>query len=203
MRRRTLILVALATVVAAAVLVALHRSTRRASTAAPPTSAVSLVGDSLNVGVEPYLRDRLPRWTINADDEVGRPTSTGLDHLRAAASSLAPYVVISLGTNDPVTAVADFRRAVEDAVRLAGPHRCVVWAAIHRDGAAYEPFNGVLRSVAARNRNLRIVEWGAMVDGTPSYLAADGIHGSPSGYAARAKEIVAAMRGCYDDGVVS
>ena len=203
MRRRTLILVVVAAVGVAAVLVGLHRSTRRASTAAPPASAVSLVGDSLNVGVEPYLRDRLPRWTINADDEVGRPTSIGLDHLRAAASSLAPYVVISLGTNDPVADVADFRRAVEDAVGLAGPHRCVVWTAIHREGAAYEPFNEALRSVAARNRNLRVVEWGAMVDGTPNYLAADGIHGSPSGYAARAKGIVTAMRGCYDDGVVS
>jgi hypothetical protein len=97
----------------------------------------------------------------------------------------------------------DFRRAVTEALDLAGAHRCVVWLAVHRDGAAYEPFNVALRGVADRNGNLRVVEWGRMVEQHPSYLAADGIHGSPDGYAARAKAIVAAMRSCYDDGVVS
>jgi len=188
-------------VIAVAVLV--RRGNGPESTTPPPRSSVSLLGDSLNVGVEPYLQGRLAGWTMHADDVVGRPTWIGLEHLRAESSALAPYVVISLGTNDPATAVAEFDQAVEDALTLAGRHRCVVWPTVHRDGAAYEPFNEVLRALASRNRNLRVVEWERMVEQNPSYLAPDGIHGSPAGYAARAKAIVAAMRSCYDRGVVS
>jgi lysophospholipase L1-like esterase len=204
MRGRTLTLVLLLVIAGAAVLaVALRHRGGHHSTAPPPRSNVSLVGDSLNVGVEPYLRDLLPGWNMHADDVVGRSTSSGLDHLRAAGSTLAPYVVISLGTNDPAGAVADFSRAVTETLGLAGRRRCVVWLAVHRDGAAYEPFNVTLRSLATRNSNLRVVEWGRMIEQHPGYLAPDGIHGSPEGYAARAKAILAAIRSCYDDGVVS
>src|SRR5262249_39212349 len=67
--------------------------------------AVSLVGDSLNVGVEPYLQEALDGWTIATDDVVGRSTETGLEHLREKGAGLGQYVVISLGTNDPSDAV--------------------------------------------------------------------------------------------------
>jgi lysophospholipase L1-like esterase len=204
MRARTLTLVLLVVGAGAAVLaVALAHGHGRSATGPPPRSSVSLVGDSLNVGVEPFLQGALPGWTMHADDEIGRPTSDGLERLRAEQSTLAPYVVISLGTNDPQDAVTDFEHAAEKALALAGPHRCIVWLTIHRDGMAYEPFNAVLRDLAAENHNLRVVEWARMAEQHPSYLAPDEIHGSPEGYAARAKAIVAAMRSCHDHGVVS
>ena len=65
----------------AALLVERHRST--------PTSAVAtrgtatLVGDSLNVGVERYLPDALPHWKIVANDLVGRTTDEGIAELEA------------------------------------------------------------------------------------------------------------------------
>ena len=188
---------------ATAVAVVLGQRRGHSSSAPPPRNSVSLVGDSLNVGVEPYLQSALPGWTMHTDDEIGRPTAIGLEHLHAEQSTLAPYVVISLGTNDAQSAVAAFEHAVDEALALAGSHRCVVWLTVHRDGDAYEPFNAALRDLAARDENLRVVEWGRMVEQHPSYLAPDGIHGSPDGYAARTKAIVAAMRSCYDDGVVS
>jgi hypothetical protein len=158
---------------------------------------VSLVGDSLNVGVEPYLEAALGGWTIEADDVVGRSTATGLEHVRERGAALGRYVVISLGTNDPRDGVDAFRADVAQVLDIAG-ERCVVWATIHRDGDAYAPFNDVLRGEAAANRNLRLVEWTSMLDSHPDWLAADGIHGTPDGYRARAAAIVAAMRGCSD-----
>ena len=104
--------------------------------------------------------------------------------------------MISLGTNDPVTGADAFRAAVADVLEIAGPGRCVVWPTIHRDGDAYEPFNDILRGAAAHNRNLRLVEWSVMVRAHPAWLAADGIHGTPDGYQARAAAIVDAMRTC-------
>ena len=158
-----------------------------------------MVGDSLNLGTEPSLRDALPRWTFRTDDVVGRSTATGLERLRTTA--LAPYVVISLGTNDPSSEVDAFRAAVAEALQIAGPRRCVVWATIHRDGNAYDPFNDVLDAATRGNRNLRLIEWAQMVDKHPDWLAFDGVHGSSDGYAARAEAVIAAMRSCHGDGL--
>jgi hypothetical protein len=198
MRRGLLLILALGVTVVIAVVGNSRRHSGHASRL--PASAVSLVGDSLNLGAEPPLREVLSRWTFHADDEVGRPTAIGVDHLRAAGSSLAPYVVISLGTNDPSSAVGAFRGDVAKALRIAGARRCVIWSTIHRDGSAYNEFNSVLRDAAARNRNLELIEWAEMIDKHPAWLASDGIHGSPDGYAARADAIVAAMRSCYEAG---
>lgn len=168
----------------------------------PPPSPVSLVGDSLNLGIEQDLRRLLPKWHVTADDEIGRPTSTGIEHLRVAGATLAPYVVISLGTNDPSSAVGVFRSDVAAALQIAGHKRCVVWATIHRRDNAYDAFNSVLRAAASRNRNVRLVEWSEMIDKHPEWLASDGIHGNADGYAARAEAVVAAMRSCHAAGVV-
>src|SRR5260221_8661518 len=202
MRRRLLLILALGIVVAlvAAAVVARER-TQAHRTTTLPRSAISMVGDSLNLGTEPPLREALPRWTFHTDDVVGRASETGVGVLRAAASSLAPYVVISLGTNDPSSAVDAFRSDVAEALRITGPNRCVVWATIQRDGSAYDAFNNVLRAAATRNRNVRLVEWAAMIDKHPEWLASDGIHGNGDGYAARSVAVVAAMRSCHEAGL--
>jgi len=192
--RGRIVLIGLAAVlVGAAVLV---RANRGNAPATLPPSQASLLGDSLNVGVETYLRDELQGWQVDADDEVGRSTLTGVEHLRTRGTALAPYLVVSLGTNDPVGGVDAFRSDVVDVLRIAGPTRCVVWVGISRDGDAYEPFNAVLRKAASKAANLRLVDWPALVHAHPEYVAADGIHATPDGYRARAGAIVAAMRGC-------
>ena len=202
MRRRLFLILALGigVALAAAAVVARERTPVHRAAVLPP-SAVSLVGDSLNLGMEPALQDALPRWTFHTDDVVGRGTSIGLERLRAAGSSLAPYLVVSLGTNDPSAAVDAFRSDVAEALQIAGPGRCVVWATVHRDGDAYDAFNDALRAAARRNRNVRLVEWAQMIDKHPDWLAFDGIHANADGYAARAAAVVAAMQSCHDAGV--
>jgi hypothetical protein len=198
LRRRILLIGLLAVVVAGvateSVADPLHLAGRH-SQAGPQRGNVSLVGDSLNVGVEPYLEDALAGWTIEADDVVGRSTETGIQHLQEKGAALGRYVVVSLGTNDPRDAVDAFRDDVAQVMRIAGT-RCVVWATIRRDGDAYAPFNDVLRAGAAANRNLRLVEWASMLDAHPDWLSGDGIHATGDGYRARAAAIVTAMRGC-------
>ena len=201
MRRRSPLITVLvpALVVVTVAVIALHRSSTLEPL--PPSSSVALIGDSLNLGTEESLREKLSGWTFVIDDVVGRQTAIGIDRLEAAGSSLAPYVVVSLGTNDPASAVASFRAGVRRAVGLVGPRRCLVWATIHRDGGAYAAFNAVLRAEAKLNRNVRVVEWAAMIDVHPEWLAPDGIHGTPDGYRARAAADVEAMLQCHDAGV--
>jgi lysophospholipase L1-like esterase len=194
MRRRILVTGVLAVVIAGVIAGQVAR--RDATKPALQRGAVSLVGDSLNVGVEPYLEEELRGWQISTDDVSGRPTATGIEQLRLQGAVLGPYVVVSLGTNDPVNGADAFRDAVVEALRVATPQRCVVWATIHRDGDAYEPFDEILRDASARNPNLRLVEWASMIRAHPDWLAADGVHGTPDGYKARARAIVAAMGTC-------
>jgi lysophospholipase L1-like esterase len=194
-----LLILAVGVVVAVALVIRDRRHAQQAT--ALPRSAVSMVGDSLNLGTEAPLREALRQWRFRTDDVVGRDTATGIERLRAEEPSLAPYVVISLGTNDPSSSVDSFRADVAAVLSIAGPRRCVIWATIHRDGHAYDAFNDVLRAAAARNRNVRVVEWSAMIDKQPKWLAFDGIHGNPDGYAARAAAVVAAMRSCNAAGI--
>lgn len=189
--RTTLVLLALAAAATLGVVMLLHDekpSDRHGS--------VSLVGDSLNVGVEPYLRSELEGWRVESDDRVGRPTAEGLEVLQAHAASLAPWVVVSLGTNDPVGDVEEFGASVAKALALAGADRCVVWLTVHRDGEAYEPFNDVLRRQARDNDSLVLVDWAKLVRDDPTLLAADAVHGTETGYAKRASLVAKAVRSC-------
>src|SRR5262245_2355981 len=169
----------------------------------PDTDAagtVTLVGDSLNVGLEPYLRDELDGWTIDAHDRVGRLTAEGIAELRSLGGAAAPIVVVSLGTNDAYGSEGEFRQLVGQAVELVGPERCLVWATIVRDGAARDGFNEVLADAAAEHANVRLVDWAAIVAAEPGALASDAVHGTPNGYAQRSSETARAIRACPDPG---
>jgi lysophospholipase L1-like esterase len=182
---------------AAAVLAALLVVRQRGESAAPPVvGTATLVGDSLNVGIEGYLHDVLPGWKIVANDRVGRSTAEGIAELEAGRPTLSPYVVVSLGTNDPPDAVDGFRANVARVLELIGPKRCVIWATIWRDGAPNDVFNDVLRKAAEVSPRVRLVAWAEMVVAHREWLAADGLHGSEEGYRERARAVAEASRSC-------
>ncbi len=192
MRSPLLFALLLAVAAVAALLVA-----RRDDNGAKPAGGeVALVGDSLNVGVEPYLAHALPGFGVIADDRVGWRTREGIAEIEQGRARLAPHVVVSLGTNDPPGAVAAFRHDVARVTALVGPGRCLVWATIWRDGGPDGGFNAVLREAAAANRRMRLVEWAEMVQEHSDWLASDGLHGNETGYRERARAIAAAVRDC-------
>ena len=191
---RITLLLLLAVAVAAATFVAVRRAADDDADSAK--GAVTLVGDSLNVGVEPYLEDALPGWRVDAHDEVGRATREGVAELRARRTKLAPVVVVSLGTNDAEGTEDEFRALVGDAIRVVGPSRCLVWATIVRDGEERAGFDDVLRDAAAEHPNVQLAEWASLVSDDPTLLAGDRVHGTPDGYARRAEETARAIRGC-------
>ena len=56
--------------------------------------------------------------------------------------------------------------------------------------------NDVLRQAAAANHRLRLVEWAAMVQAHPDWLAGDHLHGNEAGYRERARAVAAATTSC-------
>ena len=143
------------------------------------SGALTTVGDSLNVGTDPYLREALPHWDIAAQDQEGRSTEQGLAVLREQRSALAPVVVVSLGTNDAEGTEARFRELVDEAVALVGPDRCLVWATIVRDGTERTGFDDVLRNAADEHPNVRLVDWAGLVAENEDLLEGDLVHGTP------------------------
>jgi hypothetical protein len=158
------------------------------------TGSLTMVGDSLNVGIEPYLERELPGWRITTDDVVGRGSDDGIAALASLGDSLAPVVVVSLGTNDPQDDVDGFRADVRDLLARAGPDRCVIWATIWRNGAN-DAFNAVLREEADANGSLRLVDWHEMLAANLSWLS-DDVHATPEGYEARAAAVADQARDC-------
>ena len=157
--------------------------------------SITLVGDSLNVGVVPSLAEALPGWRIANESVVGRRTAEGVESARALGQALAPVVVVSLGTNDPPDDVAGFRQRIEELMTIAGASRCVIWSTIWRGGPS-ETFDDALRGAARMHRNLELDDWSALVSVDAGLLAADGLHGSPEGYRRRAQSIARIARGC-------
>ena len=168
---------------------------REDASSAGDSGSVTLVGDSLNVGIEPYLAQELEGWRVDAHDLVGRATREGVDELRSRRASLAPVVVVSLGTNDAEGTENEFRALVDEAIRIVG-NRCLVWVTITRDGQERTEFDDVLRDAQAAHANVRLVEWASLVSEDPSLLAGDRVHGTPDGYARRAEETARAIRDC-------
>jgi lysophospholipase L1-like esterase len=123
-------------------------------------------------------------------------TWEGIDELRRLRTSLAPIVVVSLGTNDAEGTEGEFRKLVFDAIGIVGPRRCLLWATIVRGGEPRTGFNSVLTGARAEHPNLRLVDWAGLVAAEPAVLAFDTVHGTPAGYERRAAETALALRGC-------
>jgi hypothetical protein len=188
--------ISLAIVLAVAIAVAVYAVKRPDDSPPDAGGSASLVGDSLNVGIEPYLGDELPGWRVDPHDRVGRATQEGIDELRSLGSGLAPVVVVSLGTNDSDGSESAFRKLVNEALAVVGPRRCLVWATVVRDGSPRTGFNQVLHEARSAHPNIRLVEWADLVGENGDLLAGDLVHGTPEGYARRAAETASAIRDC-------
>ena len=155
-----------------------------------------MVGDSLNVGMEPYLEEELPGWRIETDDEVGRGSDDGIAALAGIGSELGPVVVVSLGTNDPQEDPDAFRADVREA-SLARRRPDGAWSG--QPSGATEPTPPSTRcSPTRRARTARCgssngTRWSRS---TRSGSIGDGVHGSPEGYAARAEATARVARDC-------
>jgi lysophospholipase L1-like esterase len=163
-------------------------------TAADASAPVLVVGDSLAVGLKPYLGGLLGEH-VAWDAKSGRTTPQGLVALRTALQTVRPAtVVVSLGTNDGPDPTR-FTSRIDRALAAIGSHACVVWSNIFRPArkGPYVALNGALEQEAARVSRLHLVDWNGAVTRKAVALP-DGLHPDAAGFAYRARMIARTVR---------
>ena len=159
---------------------------------------VLVVGDSLAVGMRPFLVPMLGDREVTWDARTGRTTPQGLQVLRAILPAVTPAtVVVSLGTNDG----SDPRRFADRIHRVVGalpPRACVVWPTIIRPPrkGRYAALDRVLRDQARRDPRFVVPSWDyAVLRG--NVRLPDGVHPDDFGFLYRSRMIARAIRiGC-------
>ncbi len=172
-----------------------------AAFAARPPRRLFVLGDSLARDSSPDLHRDLRRWRIEENLAFARLVSETVHDLRVRARKappLAPVIHVSSGTGDDPARPKHFRHAVRQVMRVAGKHRCVVWANIWRlklSEPTYKVLNDVLADEDLRRKNLRVVDWHSMVEAHRGWLV-DLVHVNAAGNRARADAIARATRAC-------
>jgi hypothetical protein len=181
-----------------AALVVVVVATPASARAAP--GPVLVVGDSLAVGMRPFLVPLLGAREIAWNARTGRTTPEGLQVLRAMLRQVTPTtVVISLGTNDG----PDPRRFADRVHRVLlalPPRACVVWPTIIRPPrkGRYEGLDRVLRRQARRDLRFFAPSWDYAVLRGEVRLP-DEVHPDQFGFLYRSRMIARAIRdGCGD-----
>ncbi|MBA3747513.1 MAG: hypothetical protein H0W96_08500 [Solirubrobacterales bacterium] len=159
---------------------------------------VLIVGDSLAVGMTPFLREMITDRQVTFDARNGRTTPQGLEALRLDLQQFAPQtIVISLGTNDGSDPRV-FADRVDRTLRTVPTNTCIVWPTIVRPPrkGAYKQLNRVLRDAARRDHRLTVIDWDRMV-AKGQVPMRDGVHPTTEGYRWRSWVTAAAVqRGC-------
>ena len=167
--------------------------------AAPaPVEDVLIVGDSLEIGSSPYVREAIPGAAFTVSAEIGRPSGDALATLREELRPEHDVVVFDVGVNNdpgqPEGLAADLAAARE----LAG-ERCLVVATLSRPplaGVTIDAMNDAVRAFAAQSAQTRLVEWRDAALANPGLLNPDGVHPTPAGYALRGRLVAQAVESC-------
>jgi lysophospholipase L1-like esterase len=195
--RRALLAVLLVLIAAGCATATAAHSTSSTTTGAS-AARVLVVGDSLAVGMEPYLGAMVQPSEVVWEARSGRTTPQGLPLLRARLRETRPdAVVISLGTNDGSDPLR-FADRIRRVLRAIPADVCVVWADVNRPArkGRYGALNRVLRGAAARDPRLVVVDWDRAVLQHKVRLP-DGLHPDAAGFRYRSRLIAAAVaRGC-------
>jgi hypothetical protein len=153
--------------------------------------SVLVVGDSLAVGMRPFLIPLLGDRAVAWNARTGRTTPQGMQELRAMLPTVTPAtVVISLGTNDGPDP-ARFANRIRRILRMLPPQACVVWPSIIRPPrkGPYVGLDGVLRRQARRDPRFHVPSWDyAVLRG--EVLLPDDVHPNQFGFLFRSRMVV-------------
>ncbi|MFD1887784.1 SGNH/GDSL hydrolase family protein [Paenibacillus wenxiniae] len=151
-------------------------------------AGVTMIGDSVTVGIAPYLQEKLPQMTI--DGKVGRQMSQATEEINklTAMGKLGDYVIVELGNNGPFS--PEQLRSVLQS--LSGVKR-VLLVTTRVPEAWEDTVNTTITQVGQEFPNVQIVDWYGASAGKDRYFYNDGVHLKPAGSRYYTSLLVAAL----------
>ncbi|MFC4775210.1 acyltransferase family protein [Paenibacillus sp. GCM10023252] len=132
---------------------------------------VTAIGDSVLLGVQPYLEERLPGIHIEA--AVGRQMTDALELVRKLQQSgkLGNRIIIELGTNGSFKdkQLMALLHALQDSDQVL-----LITARVPRPWE--ETVNEAIVKAAAQFNNTTVVDWHQASEGHNEYMGKDGVH---------------------------
>ncbi|GAB6461216.1 hypothetical protein bcgnr5390_61310 [Bacillus luti] len=160
---------------------------------APPaqeTKKITAIGDSIMVGVTPYLKKAFPDITIDA--VIGRQMSQGLGSLEAfkTQGTLGNCILIGLGTN------GDFKKEqLVSMIQSLGAEQKVILINTKVPRPWESTVNQKLNEIATTSPNVTLIDWYTASADHKEYFVSDGIHLSKTGMEAYTSLVVNGING--------
>ncbi|WP_201008672.1 acyltransferase family protein [Paenibacillus glycanilyticus] len=153
------------------------------------SGGVTVIGDSVIVGVKPNLEKLIPNIVV--DGKVSRQLSDAIDVVNTlkAAHQLGSTVVIELGTNGPFSS-----NKLDELLDAIGEDKqiYVVNSRVPRDWQ--DSVNKTLAEAADEHSNVKLIDWHSFSKGKTEWFTKDGVHLQPKGAEAYAGLIEEAIR---------
>lgn len=152
--------------------------------ALPSDLNVTMIGDSIGIGITPYLQKHFPQ--IYVDAKVSRQFSAAKSIIQGLndAGQLGPVVIIELGSNGTIRA-SDMRAVIS----LIGSDKKIVFVNNQLPRSWCTGNNETLETVCAEYPNTCIANWYEASINETSYFYKDGVHPNSTGATAMAKLI--------------
>ncbi|WP_375106389.1 hypothetical protein AB9L15_11000 [Lysinibacillus fusiformis] len=151
-------------------------------------TGVTVIGDSVIVGVAPYLEELLPGILI--DGKVSRQMSQVEEIIKQLQTEgrLGEKIIIELGTNGPFNS-NQLRNLLSS---LHDKQVFIVNTRVPKDWQ--DNVNKVISEVAIEFQNTTIIDWYAASEGKENYFYEDGVHLKPKGAEYYASIILEAVK---------
>ncbi|GHU35781.1 acyltransferase [Bacilli bacterium] len=137
-------------------------------------SSQTVLGDSVMVGVVPYLSMILPDADVEAQVGLNLDSILDLFEKQVKAGTLGKYVVISAGANVTNDMTADVQKIIDSAPK--GTRLVFVTPYDGKNKAVLNEFSTYLKSLPAKYPWVAIADWATYIEPQDNRLWADKIH---------------------------
>lgn len=137
-------------------------------------SSQTVLGDSVMVGVVPYLSTILPDADVEAQVGLNLDSIYRSFEKRVKAGTIGKYVVISAGANMTNDMTADVQKIIDSAPK--GTRLVFVTPYDGKNKVALNDFNTYLKSLSDNYKWISVADWASYIEPQDNRLWADKIH---------------------------
>lgn len=137
---------------------------------------VTFIGDSIGIGIAPYLKKYYPNLYVDAKVSRQFSDAKSIIQLLLKNDKLAPTVVIELGTNGSFS-----ESQMRTVIDLIGSDRKIVFVNTNVPRSWCEGVNSTLAKISAEYANTTVADWYDASTNKSNYFYKDGVHLSITG----------------------